>query len=58
MLGPDGEKAQRESSDALEKSMTRGGASRRLMPQEQREVDVLAGKVVEAWRKRQASGGG
>ena len=56
MLGPEEEKSKRASSDALEKSMAKFGTSPPLTPQEQREADALAAKVVEAWRKKRAGG--
>jgi len=56
--GAEEEKSSRVSSDNSEKMMAQWGrVPPPLSPQQQREADALAAKVVDAWRKRQAKGG-
>lgn len=56
--GAEVEKSSRALSDNTEKMMSRWGASPPpLTPDQQREADALAAKVVSAWRKRQGKGG-
>lgn len=57
-LGAEVEKASRIWSDDFEKKMAQwGGMPPPLSPEQQREADALATKVVDAWRKRQGKGG-
>lgn len=58
MFDAEVEKANRTSSDDLEKQMAQWGAlPPPLSPEQEREADALAKQVVDAWRKRQGKGG-
>lgn len=58
MGGAEEEKASRASADELEKKMAQWMTPPPpLSPEQQREADALAKKVVDAWRKRRGQGG-